>query len=288
MVAAGLALGVTAVSTAAILIRVADAPSLSLAFYRCAGGAAALTPFAVRARRRTPPSERLPHRLLIASGLLLALHFGLWISSLSFTTVASSVVLVTTSALFVAIGARLFLSEPASRRSWLGAALAMAGAAGVTIADLGGPAVAGRALLGNAMALGGAITVAGYFLIGRIVRRRLQVAVYAACVYGVAAVALLVACLATGAPLGGYTAATWLAIVGLVLGPQLMGHTVFNALLSNVSATVVAVVVVAEPVGATLLAWLLLAEVPAPAFWLAAPLTLAGVYLAVTRSRSGG
>lgn len=284
-VAAGLAVGVLAVSTAAILIRVADAPALALAFYRCAGGAVALAPFAVRSRRRPGGRPRLPHLLLAASGLLLALHFALWITSLSYTTVASAVVLVTMGSLFVAAGATLFLSEPASRRTWLGMALAVAGAVGVTVADVGGVTLAGEALLGNVLAFAGAMMVAGYLLIGRAVRPRVPVVVYGAGVYGVAAAALLVACVLSGTPLTGYTATTWLAIGGLVVGPQLLGHTVFNTVLSTVSATVVAVVVLAEPVGATVMAWLLLDELPTPGFWVAAPLILAGVYLAATTGR---
>lgn len=285
VVAAGLAVGVVAVSTAAILIRVADAPALALAFYRCAGGAVALAPFAVRSRRRAGGTRPLPGRLLAASGVFLALHFALWITSLSYTTVASAVVLVTMGSLFVAAGATVFLSEPASRRTWLGMAVAIAGAIGVTIADVGGVALGGRALLGNALAFAGAVMVAGYFLIGRSVRPRVPVAVYGAAVYGVAALTLLGACLVSGTSLAGYTPATWLAIAGLVVGPQLLGHTVFNTLLSTVSATVVAGVVLAEPVGATALAWLLLGELPARGFWFAAPLILAGVYLAATRGR---
>lgn len=286
-VACGLVVGVLAVSTAAVLVRVADAPALSLAFYRCAGGAAVLAPFAVVSARRGEPGPRVPYTLLAASGLVLAVHFALWISSLSYTTVASSVVLVTMSPLFVAAGAALFLSEPASGRTWAGAALAIAGAAGIALADAGAPGPGGRALLGNAMAFGGAVTIAGYLLIGRLARRQVPVMVYATVVYGVAAAVLLVACLATGAPLAGFPTRTWVAIAGLVAGPQLLGHTVFNTLLSTVTATVVAVVVLAEPVGATVLAWLLLDELPAPGFWLSAPPLLAGVYLAAVPSRSG-
>lgn len=287
VVAVGLAVGVLAVSTAAILVRVAGAPALSLAFYRCAGGALALAPFAWRARRRARGRPRLPHGLLAAAGVLLALHFALWIASLSFTSVASSVVLVTASPLFVGAGTAVLLAEPVSRRTWAGALLAVAGAIGIGLADFDGTPAGGRALVGNAMAFGGAVMVAGYLLIGRSLRQRLPVSVYAAAVYGAAAVVLLAACLAAGVPLRGYQAGTWLAIAGLVVGPQLLGHTVFNALLSTVSATVVAVVVVAEPVGATALAWALLSEVPPPGFWLAAPLVLAGVYLATTRRSPG-
>lgn len=288
VVAVGLVVGVLAVSTAAILIRVADAPSLALAFYRCAGGAVALAPFAIRSRRRPGGVQRLPYGLLGLSGVFLVLHFALWISSLSFTTVASSVVLLTMAPLFVAAGGALVLSESPSRRTWIGAALAVAGAVGVSLADAGGVALGGQALLGNAMAFGGALTVAVYLLIGRVARRRLPVVVYATAVYGVAAGLLLLVCVATGTPLLGFGATAWLAIAGLVVGPQLLGHTVFNTLLSTVTASVVAVVVLAEPISATLLAWLVLSELPAPGFWLAAPLILVGVAVSLSPTRMPG
>jgi len=141
------------------------------------------------------------------------------------------------------------------------------------------------ALLGDVLAFAGALAVAGYLLLGRVVRRRLSVSTYAASVYGVAAVVLLPACLLTGSSLGGYQAASWLALAGVVVGPQLLGHTVFNGLLASVSASVVAVALLLEPVIATLLAWWLFHELPGPAFWVGAPMVLAGVWLATTGPR---
>jgi drug/metabolite transporter (DMT)-like permease len=125
--------------------------------------------------------------------------------------------------------------------------------------------------------------MAGYLLLGRAARRRLPVSTYAASVYGVAAALLLPACLLSGAELGGYPAGSWLALAAIVAGPQLLGHTVFNGLLASVGASVVAVAILTEPVGATALAWLLFGELPAATFWAGAPLVLAGVWLAATR-----
>jgi drug/metabolite transporter (DMT)-like permease len=283
-VAGGLVVGVLAVSTSSILIRVADAPALSLAFWRCALGAVALAPFAARARRAGPVVTAQQRRRLIGAGLFLAAHFAAFISSLSFTTVASAAVLVTTAPLFVGLGAAVFLREPPSRTTWVGIVIAMAGSMGIAAADLEGLA-GGDALLGDALAFGGAALVAGYLILGRKLRAELPVSRYATSVYGVAAVALLIASVASGAALWGYDVATWLAIAGLVLGPQLLGHTVFNSLLAVVAPTVIAVVVIAEPVGATILAYLLLEESPTPGFWLAAPLIVAGVWISVRGSR---
>lgn len=284
LVVGGMVVGVVAISFSAILIRVADAPALALAFWRSFGGAVALAPLAVRARRRGQVVGDVPLRALGASGLFLALHFALWIGSLSFTTVASSVTLVTASPIFVGLGAAWFLDERPGRRTWAGMALTIAGAVLIGFGDASGLELGARALGGDAMALGGAVAVTGYLLIGRSLRRRaLPNVVYASIVYGVAAAALALVCLATRTPLAGYSTETWLAIAGLIVGPQLLGHTVFNALMRQVSATVVSIVVLAEPIGATLLAWLLLAELPAALFWAGGPLILVGVAVATLR-----
>lgn len=278
----GLALGVVAVSSAAVLIRLADAHPLAISFWRCFAGAAALAPFALHARRGAPPLDRSQRRQLIGAGAFLALHFALWIGSLELTTVASSVTLVTMSPIFVGIGSAWFLRESPRRRTWVGMAVTIVGALVIGAADLTDIALGPRALLGDAMAFGGAVAVAGYLLAGRAARRRLPLTVYAAGVYGVGAVVLLPVCLLAGADLWGYDTGTWLALAGLIVGPQLLGHTVFNGLLSTVTATVVSIVVLAEPVGATLLAWVVLGELPTELFWVGAPLILAGVAWATT------
>jgi drug/metabolite transporter (DMT)-like permease len=274
-----MAVGIAAISFSPILVRVAALPALALAFWRCAAGAALLAPFARRAQLGRVEAARL-----LAAGVFLAVHFGLWNASLALTSVAASTTLVSCSPLFVGLVGRL-LGEPPSRRAWVGIALAVAGAAVIALGDAARMDVGGRALLGDALAFAGSAAMAGYLLLGRAARRRLPVSTYAASVYGVAAAVLLPACLLTGAALGGYHAGSWLALAAVVAGPQLLGHTVFNGLLARVSATVVAVAILTEPVGATALAWLLLDELPSAAFFFGAPLVLAGVWLAVTGER---
>jgi drug/metabolite transporter (DMT)-like permease len=280
-VAAWMAVGIAAISFSPILVRVAALPALALAFWRCFAGAALLAPFA---RRPAGKLGRVEVVRLLAAGGFLAVHFSLWNASLALTSVAASTTLVSCSPLFVGLGGRL-LGEPPGRRAWLGIALAIAGAAAIGLGDARID-VGGRALLGDALAFAGSAAMAGYLLLGRAARRRLPVATYAASVYGVAAAVLLPACLLTGSALLGYRAGSWLALAAIVAGPQLLGHTVFNALLARVSATVVAVAILTEPVGATALAWLLLDELPAATFWLGAPLVLAGVWLTVTGERA--
>jgi drug/metabolite transporter (DMT)-like permease len=282
-VATGIGVGIVAISTSPILVRVADVPALALAFWRCLAGALLLAPFALRGGLRVRPSLR-DLGWVALSGACLALHFSLWNASLARTTIASSTVLVACSPLFVGVAAGPLLGEPPTRRGWAGIGLTVAGAALIALGDAGAVDLGARALVGDAMAFGGAAAIGAYFLIGRSVRRRLPASTYAASVYGVAAALLLPASLIGGAPLAGYDRGSWLAIGGVVLGPQLLGHTVFNALLATITADAVAVIGLTEPVGATLLAWLVFRELPTAWFWPGAALVLAGVWLGVRRT----
>jgi drug/metabolite transporter (DMT)-like permease len=283
--------GVVAISTSPILIRLAAVPALALAFWRCLAGAAVLAPFARRGR--AGGLQRGDLARLGTAGVFLAAHFALWNASLALTSVGAATTLVSCTPLFVGIGAR-FLGEAPGRRTWAGIVLATVGAVVIGVSDaLAGPVAGAGAttgasgLLGDVLAFAGAAAVAVYLLIGRVMRRRLPVSTYAASVYGTAAAVLLPACLLTGSSLGGYAAGSWLAVAGVVVGPQLLGHTVFNSLLTSVSATVVSVVLLIEPVGATALAWLLFHELPAAGFWVGAPLVLAGSWLAIIGEQAG-
>lgn len=301
VVVGGLLVGVVAVSFSAILARFAmggdpsvvagdgaHAPALAVAFWRTVGGAAVLAPFALRSRRRTGALALGRARQLAGSGAALAAHFALFQGSIALTTVASAVTLATMSPLFVALGAWWWLGERTRRRTWIGMVVTMLGALVIGLADARAIDLGPTALLGDAMAFSSALAVTGYLLVGRVARRDVPAATYSAVVYAWAAGLLLVLCLALGVPLWGYSPATWLAIVGILAGPQLLGHTVFNTLLATVRPTVVSVVVLAEPVGATILAWLLLSELPAPLFWVGAPLVLVGVTVATARRRVPG
>jgi drug/metabolite transporter (DMT)-like permease len=274
--------GLLAISTSPILIRLSALPALAMAFWRCLAGAAVLAPFAPR--RTGPGLDRADLARLAASGVFLALHFALWNASLGLTTVAAATTLVSSAPLFVGLGS-IPLGEPPTARAWAGIVLATVGAVVIGAGDAAGFGGGSAALLGDLLAFGGAVAMAAYLLLGRVARQRLPVSTYAASVYGVAAAVLLPACLLTGSALGGYEAASWLALAGVVAGPQLLGHTVFNGLLASVSASLVAVVMLLEPVVATILAWWLFDELPGPSLWAGAPMVLAGVWLATTGSR---
>ncbi|MTV24267.1 DMT family transporter [Nitriliruptoraceae bacterium ZYF776] len=294
----GLLVGAVAVSTSAILARIAmgdapgvatpgtagAAPALAVAFWRCALGALALAPVALRpAQRRAARWTPTRRRQVVASGLSLGLHFALFQGALALTTVASAVTLATMSPIFVALGGWWFLQERNDRRTLVGMGITIVGAVAIGAGDLSAADLGVEALVGDAMAFASALAVTGYLLVGRVARRDVPGTTYSAGVYAVAAVAIGTVCLATGAPMWGYDPLVWLAIAGIVVGPQLLGHTVFNVLLGAVPATVISVVVLSEPVGAGLLAWLLLGELPGGVFYLGAPLVLFGVALATVR-----
>jgi drug/metabolite transporter (DMT)-like permease len=280
--AALLVVGVLAVSSSSVLVRVADAPAFAIAFYRSAMAAAVLMPIAlVRYRDDLRAIARDGRwRLSMLAGVFLALHFATWIPSVSLTSVAASVVLVTSSPLWVAVLGR-FIGERPSRRTIAGIVVALVGTLVISGGDLGG---AGRALGGDILALLGAVFAAAYVLTGRYLRRATRLVPYTALVYSTAAAVLAVVMLATGTAFSGYPSRTWLVLVAITVGPQFLGHTTFNYLLGHVRAQVVAVAVMAEPVGATILAFAVLGEIPEVATLAGGVLILAGVYLAVAAS----
>ena len=272
--------GIAAISTAAVLIRFAEAPALVIAAWRLGLAAAVLLPIELWRSRRLPARAELGWCAL--SGFLLAAHFAAWIASLSYTSVASSVVLVTTNPIFVGLASRWFLKEPLSRRTAWGIAVGFAGTVVVAWGDFGaGPAP----LVGDALALVGALAASAYLLAGRAARRQLGLGAYAAWTYSFAAAFLLAAALAAGLPLGPYPPATVGALVLLALVPQLVGHTTLNWALGHLPAATVAVVILGEPVGASLLAFGLLGEVPSSATLAGGACILAGIWLALDSGR---
>jgi len=280
-----LCLGVVAVSFSAVFVRLADAPALAVAFYRCLFASLVLVPWALlrhrEALRGMPAGQR---RLLVWSGLALAAHFATWISSLSFTSVAAAAVLVQTMPIWVALLGPAF-AERTPRAAWLGIGIALAG---TLVIGGGGSDGGGRALMGDALATAGAIFAAVYVLIGRRARRTLGVVPYTAVVYAVSGCALAVAMLATGTRFTGFGAETWLLLVAITIGPQFLGHSVFIYLLKHLRASVISVALLAEPVGATILAFVVLDEVPATVTLLGGAVILVGVYLAIRAESEAG
>ena len=285
-----LMIGITAVSTASILIRNAqgEAPSLVIAAFRLTIASLVVAPVALwRHQNELRKLQAREWLLATASGVFLALHFASWITSLEYTSVASSVVLDATSPVWVAVGSWLFLRERLTRPVVSGLIVAFAGA---LIIGLGDTIIGSRSapLLGNSLALVGALTVTGYWLIGRRVRGSLSLTPYVAIAYSTAAVVLLIMVGAAHQPLAGYDTMTYTWLVLLALVPQLIGHSSFNWALARLPAVFVAVATLGEPIGATVLAFILLGETPTVVRLLGAALVLVGIAVTLRGQPNAG
>ncbi len=280
-----LALGVAAVSTAAVMIREANAPALVIAAYRL--GFASLPLLLLASARRWPVSgHRKAVLLSILAGSFLALHFGFWIASVQQTSIVTSVALVTSQPLFVALASGPLLNEWPSRTVWLSIAVAAAGAAVMVSDDIGG---AGGALKGDLFALLGAMFAAAYILCGRAVRTSgTGWQSYITVTYSVSAVLLFLAVAVSGDSISGFSSRTYVFFGLLALVPQLLGHTALNRSLGYLSAATVAIAILGEPVGATILASAFLGEHPTLLEALGGLLLLAGVYGGVRASLKPG
>jgi drug/metabolite transporter (DMT)-like permease len=278
------AVGLAAVSVAAPLIRLAAAPSLVTAAYRLSLASLLLAPFFwFSFARRRPELTQRALLLSIASGAFLCLHFAFWIESLSHTSVTSSVVLVTMNPVFLGIASPLLLHERISRRMVLAIALGIAGVVIISSRDLRSFAANRDVLLGNLLALAGALMASGYLLCGRGVRRRLSILSYTYVTYTTAAALLVLGALLFGRPLLGYPGRTCLYFLLLALFPQVLGHSAFNWALKHVSAPVIGTVILGEPIGASILAWLVLHERPAPLELVGGIVVLAAIALAASQ-----
>ncbi len=293
----GLGVGILAASTAALLIRLAQAdgvPSLVIAAYRLVVASLVLLPRV--AWRERAALGRLTGRewgLALASGVCLGVHFGAWISSLAYTSVASSVVLVSTSPLFVAVIAAVFLRERITRPVVAGLAITLAGTTVIGLSDAcqtgGCPPLAdfvrGPAFLGDVLALIGAAAGATYFSLGRVLRPTMPLLVYIFVTYGAAALVLAGAVLVAGLPVTGYPASGYLWLLLLALVPQLIGHSAFNWSLRFLPVSFVSIMALGEPVATMALVALFLGETPSVTKLAGSLLILLGLGVASRRPR---
>ena len=289
---------IAAVSTASIFIRFAqaDAPSLVIAALRLTFATLLLAPLALsRHRTELQTLTRKEITLTVFSGLFLAAHFATWITSLEYTTVASSAVFVSTGPLWVALLSPFLLNERLSRASLFGLALALAGGTVVGLSDACvlqngiqcpelGQVLQGQVMWGNFLALAGAWAVTGYLILGRKLRAKMSLVTYIFLVYGIAALGLIVVMFAAGQSPLGYPLQAYVWIFLLALIPQIIGHSTFNWALGYLPAAFVAVTTLGEPVGSAVLAFFILQETPSPVMILGGALILFGIYLA---SRNG-
>ncbi len=288
--------GILAVSTASIFIKFAQhagAPSIVIAAFRLTLATLGLAPLALtRYRSELRRMARREWLLALLSGVFLALHFAFWVTSLQYASVASSVVLVTTTPLWVALLSPLVLRERVGVATYVGLVLALVGGTVVGLSDacvwhagtLVCPAAAsffgGTAFLGDFLALAGAWMAAGYMLVGRSLRAKIDLIPYIFVVYGMAAIVLIAIMFGMSESPLGLAPMTYLWLVLLALVPQLLGHSVFNWSLKYLPVSLVSVTLLGEPVGSTVLAYFILQEQPGWVKIAGAVLILAGIWLA--------
>ena len=251
-----LLLGIIAVSTASIFIKLCDAPALIIATYRMVIASLILMPWASY-QKVWRGWEKKDVAWLIFSGILLSLHFASWIASLKYTSVASSVVLVTTHPIFVGIGSLVFLKERLGLNLIIGIGLSVIGSGLIGYGDM---ALSKEALMGDGLAILGALAASGYFLVGRKMRKNQDLLAYIFPVYSTAGLVLIIVSLLFQQPFFGYSSTTYLLFFLLAIVPQLIGHTTFNWALKYLPASMVAITILGEPIGSTILAYFILGE----------------------------
>lgn len=290
-----LGLAILAVSTASIFIRFAqrEASSFVIAAYRMAIAALILAPITlIRKWKEFRSISRNSWFLMILSGVLLACHFATWITSLEKTSVASSVVIVTTTPLWAALFSPIFLKEKITRYILIGLVIALIGGIivglnqfcsieqGKITCQLLGSFASRSNLVGNLLALAGAIFASGYIMTGRAVRKTVSLEIYIFLVYGIAALVLVILVLATHKPFVGFSKDTYFYLVLLALIPQLLGHSTYNWALKYLSAVFVSIGLLGEPIGSAILAMIFLKEIPTIFEIVGGVLILAGIAIA--------
>ena len=271
-----LAVGVVAVSWAAPLIRQAEAPAIVVAALRLSMAAPPVMGVALLRRRSELRSlPRADLAVMVLAGLALAGHFAFWVAAVQRTSVITSVVLVTTQPLFVSIGGWIFLRERPSKMALIAIVIASAGAALLASGDFDDRG----SLTGDLFAVIGAILASTYLVAGRRARATLSNLSYIAVVNSIAAILLLLGVLLSGETLRGHPRDAYLFILLLAIVPQLIGHSSFTWALGFIPAVVVAIAILGEPVGATLIAATMLDEVPTLLEWVGSAVVLLGVYV---------
>ena len=276
-----LGIGLLSFAFSPILIRyAASVPAASIAVWRTVFAVILLAPFAARRVHEIRRMEWRELRLVIFGGVMLALHFLAWIESLYHTTVASASVLVASSPIFLAVLGYVLLKERLGRTTAVAIAVAVAGALLIGVGDAG-QETASNATLGNALALLAALLVSFYLLVGRVVRREVSWLVYVFVLYGVAAGTILVFALATGVPLLGLDARVYGLCALMAIGPQIAGHGSFNFAIKYLSAALLGLLSLTEPVGGSVLAYFLFGEAPSPLALVGMAVVLGGVAIAL-------
>lgn len=274
--------GVIAISTGAVFIRLADdAPSLVIAAYRVGIATVVLLPLSfIKARSELLNLSTADLKTALTAGLFLALHFAAWVSSLKFTSVANSVVLVNTSPLWVAVFAPFITREKIKRTVVLSVSMSILG---VVVIGYGDYAPGGRALTGDLLALAGGFCTAGYLLMGRRLRQKLSLIAYLTVCYGSSAIILWSLVIVLDFPIWGFSGQTVAALFSMALFPQLIGHSCYNWALKYFSTSFIALSLLGEPIGSTLLAYIFFHEGLTLLKIIGGVFILSAIYLAAKR-----
>jgi drug/metabolite transporter (DMT)-like permease len=271
-------IAVVAVSFSAILIRWSDAHPFVIAMYRMGITTLILLPIIVgKYIEEIKKIDRKELFFMIAIGMVLALHFGSWVSSLEETTVSSSVILVTSHPMFVAIVSHYLFHEKLSPIGYIGIVIAFTGIIVLTVGDMG---LGGTNFYGNILALIGSIAAGIYILGGRKSRKKISLIPYVFIVYGICTICLLAACIAVAAPIYPLPIREYELFLIMALVPTILGHTMYNYALKHVKAQIISVSLLGEPIGSTILAVILLSEAPPEFTIIGGFLILPGIYMA--------
>ncbi len=275
-----LVFGIIGVSTGSIFARLADAPALVTAAYRVGLASLILIPLAAwKARDELRNLSFHDIRLAIVSGFFLALHFASWISSLDYTAIANSVVLVNTIPLWVGLLTPVIAKDRLTRATVISIIVSVIGGVIIGFGDF---ATGGQALIGDFLAVIGAICAAIYLLLGRNLRRRLSLLSYVAICYGSAALFLWLAVIALQLPVSGYSTQTVAAFWAMALVSQIIGHSSYNWALKWFSSGFVAVALLGEPIGATIMAYIIFNEGLTWTKFIGGLVILSAIYIAAT------
>jgi drug/metabolite transporter (DMT)-like permease len=279
-----LAIAIVAVSSSGPMIAACAAPALAIAFWRCFIGATVTAPFAWLKNQQI--WRNLTKRDLVGAalaGFFLGLHFAAWIPSLRYTSIAASTAIVATQVVWAALIAQ-GLGVKAPGKEWFGIAISLIGVIMLTGIDV---SLNPTALIGDLLALLGAMFAAAYMTVGQRVRKNIPTSVYTTLVYAAAAAVLLVFVLVSDSPLTGYAARDWILILGLTAIAQLLGHTLMNMALRSLSATTISLAILLEMPGAVLIAWFWPGQQPPWQIFPAVVLIMTGLVIVISSTRAG-
>ncbi|SET79741.1 Threonine/homoserine efflux transporter RhtA [Oceanobacillus limi] len=272
------AVGIISISTSAIFVKLADqAPAAIIANYRLLFAVILMTPIIIfRYRQEFRLIQKKDWILSAFAGVFLAFHFIFWFESLNYTSVASSVVLVSLQPIFAFLGTYLFYKERFSAGAVISMIIALLGSIIISWGDF---QISGMALFGDTLALLGAITVTVYFLMGQTARKRLSLMTYTFIVYGISSITLIIYNFVLNNSFVGYPTDHWILFLALAIFPTFLGHTLFNWALKWLSTATISMGIVLEPIGASILAYIILGETVTWSQWLGGTIVIFGLFL---------